>query len=151
MARRQIGVRVCMAGWDGSEELFCVRCRGQGSIALPVFILVRIGIIADSSDDLGGDLIHKTSRFHFETDNAEFISKVVSHRSVFDDSISRANQSMMNLRIIREARWATLKVCSVAAVTCRARRVLISRLEKLIFRFGSGEPLLDSRVLLENG
>src|SRR5271168_2613425 len=71
---------------------------GCSGIRLPMFVLVRIRVIANPSDDEARKAVHQTSRFHLEAEHIQFSSQSISCSSVPHHLITRCNQPIMNDR-----------------------------------------------------
>src|SRR5277367_1381886 len=80
-------------------QKFLGTCRGGcSSIRLPKFVLVRIRVIANPSNDEARKAVHQTSRFHLEAEHIQFSSQSIPCSSVPHHLITRCNQPVMNGR-----------------------------------------------------
>ncbi|KAI6765006.1 hypothetical protein HG531_012105 [Fusarium graminearum] len=68
---------------------------------LPVFVLVRVRVITDASDDDAREVVHQSRRFHFHTEHMaiKVLFKSVSEGSILDDPVPRCDETVMYAHI----------------------------------------------------
>src|SRR6266568_898916 len=82
--------------WYRIQELFG-KCRCSNcSVLLPLFILVRVRIVANPSYDDTWEVVHQAGRFHLETEHvAKIIANFISLDATLYHLIARCNQPVM--------------------------------------------------------
>jgi hypothetical protein len=65
--------------WNAIEQILCVRRRRHRRIALPFFVLVAVGIVADSTNNKTWKVVYQSSGLHLEAQDlilfCQFIPK----------------------------------------------------------------------------
>jgi hypothetical protein len=82
--------------WNDMHQLLRISSGSGSSIALPNIIFVRIGVIADASDNQTGETINQTGCFHLKTKHIELLTQLIAHLTVFHNLITRSNESIVN-------------------------------------------------------
>lgn len=82
---------------DHVEEFLCVCSCRERSIALSPFVLIRISVVANTTNDKTRESIHQSSSFHLEAQNAILLGELIPEFLVFYDPVARGNQAVVDL------------------------------------------------------
>lgn len=135
----------------GQEKLPCIRRGGGRRKLLPIFVLVRVRVVANTPNDQTWEDIHESSGFHFKTEGVvELCADLVSSDFGFHDSIPRKDRAVVNLDLVSGATFgATLFIFLLMSAALRARFMTIAVLKEPIGACWTSIALPKSRVFVE--
>lgn len=84
------------------QQNFCVHCRSSGGIVLPAFVLVRVCIVTDTSDDYTRMFIHNACSLHLEADGLVRKINPAAECSKYLQLIARGDVTKMHKRLIQQ-------------------------------------------------
>jgi hypothetical protein len=96
--------RINLTCWYYLEELLCKRGSGSSCIWLPLLGFVRVRVVADTSNDHTGILVHQPRSFHLKADNILLPAKLFPGTSVPHHLICRTYCTIVYDRFWRHPR-----------------------------------------------
>lgn len=132
-------LRLNLAGYDLLQKVLRIRSRHHGRKALPLLVLVRVGVIADTADHEARKMVHQACRLHLETEDTLLRDQLVSKSRVLGQLISARDKTVVNsgvFIVVFVALFALDKTRGIAVLfaPCRRRGVGGLRRDGRVYR-----------------
>ena len=108
------------------QELLSIRSGGGRGVALPSIVLVRIGVVVDTSDHKTGKVVHWAGRFYLQADTilADIGNNLIARSGVFNKRVAGYDGPVVDLGLGSVSRIALNLVSCITAPTVRAGDVI---------------------------